>query len=276
MALPPYPSFLIIGFRHNATRWLRFNLDRHPSIYAPPVHPRFFVSDERMAEVGLRGYRAHFTGWTDPLVIGEASWEYTDWVHDPVGTARRIKRVVPDVRLIALVDEPVRRFRSALAHARRVGEVPLDVDVEQVYRFDAAIEPALQMLVGGMPHQSLRPYWDTFGDQLLVEFVDDVRSDPAGVYRRVLRHIGVDDSFVPADIAVPRFGDRGAEPDVDPPSLGARQFLYAWSRDDVGLLAEATGRDLSAWDPGVGPDTPSTEELFARLLELGSSAEVEP
>ena len=275
MALPPYPSFLIIGFRHNATRWLRFNLDRHPSIYAPPVHPRFFVSEERMAEVGLRGYRELFTGWSDPLVVGEASWEYVDWVHDPVGTAKRIHRIIPDVRLIALVDEPVRRFRSALAHARRVGEVPLDVEVEQVYRLDAAIGSALHMLVGGMPYQSLRPFWDTFGDQVLVEFVDDIRLDPAGTYRRVLRHIGVDDSFVPRDLAVPRFGDRGAEPDVDPPSLEAQQFLYAWNRDDVGLLAEATGRDLSERDPGVGPETPSTDELLALLLELGSKAENE-
>ena len=254
MALPPYPSFLIIGFRHNATRWLRFNLDRHPSIYAPPVHPRFFVSDERMAEVGLRGYREIFTGWSDPLVIGEASWEYADWTHDPVRTAHRIRRVLPDVRLVAMVDDPVRNFRSALDHARRIGQAPLDLDLDRFYHLDVEVGLGLRLLVGGMQWQSLRPFHEA-------------------TYRRVLRHIGVDDAFVPPDIAVPRFGDRGA-PEVTPPSLAAQQFLYAWSRDDVDRLAEATGRDLRAWDPGIGPDTPSGDELFALLQHLHSTVEV--
>lgn len=267
MALPPYPTFLIIGFRHNATRWLRFNLDQHPAIFAPPVHPRFFVSDEQMGSIGLRGYRELFDGWRSPQVIGEGSWEYADWSHDPTRTMVRVRKLLPDVRLIALVDDPVRRFETAVGLAQRTGDVPLDVDIERFYRLEEAQEAGLRLLAEGMQWQCLRPYQEAFGDQLLIVFLDDVRADPAGTYRSVLRHIGADDSFVPPDIARPRFGDRG-HPTPTGASLSARQWIYAWNRDDVNLLAAATGRDLTAWDPGVGPDTPTGEQMMEILQQL--------
>ena len=52
LGLPPLPSFVIIGAPGCATRWLRFNLDRHPEIYAPPrfgrAEPAFLFDDERL------------------------------------------------------------------------------------------------------------------------------------------------------------------------------------------------------------------------------------
>ena len=143
----------------------------------------------------------------------------------------------------------------------------MDVDIERFYRLEVAPEQGMRMLGEGMQWQSLRPFRETFGDQLLIVFLDDVQTDPAGTYRQVLRHVGVDDSFVPPDVGVPRFQGRDL-PEVAPPSLGARQFVYAWNRDDVGLLAAETGRDLGAWDPGIGPDTPSGEDLIEIMAQL--------
>ena len=43
----PHPTFVIIGAKRAATRWLRFNLDRHPDICAPPLHLDYFSDPDR-------------------------------------------------------------------------------------------------------------------------------------------------------------------------------------------------------------------------------------
>lgn len=263
--LAPFPTFLIIGFRRNATRWLRFNLNQHPDICAPPIHPAFFTSDERMATIGLRGYRELFADWNGEEHLGEASWEYVDWAHEPAAAAVRIRRLLPDVRLIALVDNPIVRYQSALRQSLRWGEIPPDTQVEDFWRVEVEPAHAIKLIVEGMQWLSLRPYWDRFGDQLLTLFLDDVRADPAAAYRDVLRHIGADDSFVPPDIGDVRYSDRSVV-DIPDPSLSSQQLLYAWNRVDVEGLAFETGRDLSSWDPGVGPDTPTAEQLFQLMM----------
>jgi hypothetical protein len=103
-----FPDFLIIGAERCATRWLRFNLDQHPDIYLPPKDLNFFSDGEAVNRRGsLKAYSAMFDGRMDETILGESSPSYLSWNHVPVDTSQRIKKYLPDVRLIALVREPV-------------------------------------------------------------------------------------------------------------------------------------------------------------------------
>jgi len=268
--LAPSPTFLIIGVARNATRWLRSNLERHPQICAPPINTGFYAFEERMAALGHRWYREQFADWDGEPFLGEASQGYMFWPFKPAEMAERIGRHLPDVKLIVIVGDPVERLLSAMRRQLRWGQLPADVDPEAYYRLDAHRELALVEIGAGMQHASLAPYAKRFGDQLQIVFHDDVRRDPAGVYRSALEHIGADPSFVPADLATPRFCDRRVVT-VAPPLLDTHQFLYAWFRTDVEHLEELTGRDCSAWDPGVNDETPTPRELYAQFL-AGASA----
>ena len=73
--------------------------------------------------LGLDWYRAQFESWAGESILGEATPGYMMWRHHPRRVAERIKEVVPDARLIAILRNPVDRAQSALSFitSSRVG-----------------------------------------------------------------------------------------------------------------------------------------------------------
>lgn len=262
--LAPFPTFLIIGARRNATRWLRFNLDAHPEILAPPHAVDFFTDAERMSRLGLRWYREQFREWDGEPIVGEASWSYLGGPQQAIGVPGRIRKVLPDIRLVAIIANPLDRFHSRIRDMVRRGELPAGLDIDGVTVLLERPDLTQSVVTEGLQGVALRPYVDVFGDQLLIITLDDVRADPVGTYRSVLRHLGADDSFVPDGLDQVRYSNQPAI-ELPEPSLEARQSLYAWYRPDVEILEDLTGRDLSAWDPGTSETTPTTEEILEHL-----------
>src|SRR6187399_277260 len=90
-ALPPLPTFLIIGAQKSATRWLRLNLGLHPDVFAASREIEFFNNGDRFAEMGTDWYREQFTGWAGEAIVGEATPGYMFWRHRPAKVAERIE-----------------------------------------------------------------------------------------------------------------------------------------------------------------------------------------
>ena len=113
------PAFIIIGAQKGGTTSLYNYLIQHPQIAAAQEKEiRFF--DYKYAN-GLDWYRAHFprrrsAGAPRTLISGEASPNY---LYDPRPPAR-IAQLLPDVRLIVLLRNPVdRAFSSYQMNIRR-------------------------------------------------------------------------------------------------------------------------------------------------------------
>jgi uncharacterized protein (TIGR03086 family) len=253
----PLPTFLIIGAQKSGTRWLRINLGKHHEVYAAPTETQFFHSPERF-DLGLDWYRAQFPDWSGESIVGEATPGYMMWRHRPRRVAERIKEVVPDVRLIAILRNPVDRAQSALVHSEQGGRIPPDSNLLEVIRRTPPEHDPLGLVSGGWYAASLRPYRQLFGDQLLVLLHDDIVANPARVYLRALVHIGADLDFVPTDLETVLFSNRrsrrsGSEEAPDEQrelSEEERQQVFAYFRPDVRTLGQMIGRDLSRWDPG--------------------------
>jgi len=269
--LAPAPNFLIAGIGGNATRWLRSNLDRHPDICAPPVDTRFFTDEERLAALGHRWYREQFPDWQGQPLIGECSPSYLKWSNGPGAIANRIRKHLKEVRVVAIVGDPLERYLSGIARAIRWGRLPSD-DPGGLYRFEVEPERCFAEVSASIQGLSVHAFRLRLGDQLLVVFRDDIIADPAHAYRSVLEHIGADPAFVPDGIATVRFDDVAAIR-LERPSLEEHQALYSWWRVDVDKLAEQEGRDLSVWDPGVNPNAPSPEELMAEMMAAAAANE---
>lgn len=249
---PPLPTFLIIGAQKSATRWLRSNLGKHPDIYTPDEEISFFTNRRRVRTLGLAWYRQQFIGWDGEPVLGEATPGYMILRHDPKAMAKRIDRHLPDVRLIALLRNPIDRAESALRHHVRRGRIPKRT------RLVKAVGPRWRrrndvgLVEGGLYAESLRPYMRTFGSRLLVMLHDDVLSDPNLVYERALRHVGAEPTFVPPGLADVVFSNRSnAESDVL--TDAERRQLWPLFRADVRRLQKMIRRDLSIWDPTRAP-----------------------
>lgn len=250
---PPLPTFLVIGAQKSATRWLRLNLGLHPDVFAAATEVEFFNHRERFHDLGVSWYRTQFVGWSGEPIIGEATPGYMFWRHQPEICADRIRQVVPDVRLIAMLRNPIDRAHSAMLHHIARKTLAPDSDLIELVRRTPAERDPLGLISGGWYAESLKPYRQWFGDQLHVVLHDDVGDDARGVYSRALRHIGARPDWAPADLEQVRFsyGDR---PGADANRMGGltveeRHQLYPYFADDISRLAVMLGRDLSIWDP---------------------------
>lgn len=250
--LPPFPNFLIIGVERNATRWLRFNLNEHPDICAPPLQLDFFSDFPLMARKGLRWYREQFEEWNGEPFLGECSPSYLLWLNQPERVAERIQKLMPDVRLLAIVGNPVDRLQSALRHHRRWGRIGEDVTCANFVDLGIERIGELNLFAGYTQCASLESYRALFGDQLAVLFLDDVIADPEQVYRDALAHIGASTDFVGPRLHERLYSDRFAV-ELPEPNAEERELLFEWCRRDVEKLEVFTGRDLSSWRPASAP-----------------------
>lgn len=105
------PDFIVIGAMKCGTTSLHRYLDEHPQVcMSVRKEPDFFL---KRTDRGLDWYKQQFEG--EGTVCGEASPNYTK--HPAFeGVPKRIHQLLPDVRLIYLVRDPVERALSHYVH----------------------------------------------------------------------------------------------------------------------------------------------------------------
>lgn len=151
------PDFIIIGAQKGGTTSLYEYLSQHPDIArALRKEIRFF--DEQYNK-GLAWYRSFFPTFAkchhhlratgQRLQTGEATPEY---LFDPL-VPERMRGVLPGVKLIVMLRDPVSRAYSHYQHVLRRGREPLS--------FDESVKQELQQLRSGHdqrdPHQRYGP-----------------------------------------------------------------------------------------------------------------------
>lgn len=251
----PLPNFLIIGAQKSATRWLRRTLGYHPQIFTASKELSFFNSHR--FKWGLDWYRANFDGWSGEFFVGEATPAYMMWRENPTETAARIDQSLPDVKLMALLRNPVDRAYSAFIHHIGRGRIPADADLLDWVRSVPPEHDKLCLIGGGWYAASLEPYFEKFGNRLRVFLHDEALDNPDQVYSQALEHVGAMPGFVPRELA--RIQDSGKLPDGSLYATGSgarrelthdeRAELYAYFKQDVKRLEELLGRSLSVWRP---------------------------
>jgi hypothetical protein len=121
----PLPSFLIIGGQRCGTGALHHHLKHHPSIDAPRIKEVHYF--DIRSQLPLTWYRAHFANAAKrrvielrqrtPTVSGESSPYY---LFHPCVPAR-VRDVLPQVKLIALLRDPAARALSHYHHEVALG-----------------------------------------------------------------------------------------------------------------------------------------------------------
>ncbi|MBM3671151.1 MAG: sulfotransferase domain-containing protein [Actinobacteria bacterium] len=128
------PDFVIIGAQKAGTTSLYEGLVDHPDVgraFRKEVH---FFDTTRYPSLGW--YRRHFPFEREGRLTGESSPYY---LFHPAVPAR-MKRVVPDVRLIAILRDPVARAISQYHHARHWGfdDRPIDEALDPAHQDELA------------------------------------------------------------------------------------------------------------------------------------------
>ena len=249
------PDFLIIGAARCGTTWLYECLQAHRRLFLPAQkrpEPHFFLKEAEYAR-GIDYYSdRYFRGVSHALVAGEASTSYLYRPH----AAARIARHLPDVKMIALLRNPIDRAFSnymvsvrnnleTLSFSRAIRREPQRLARP---RSPLAREVCPQAYIDrGRYFAQLAVYLRHFRpDRLHLILFDDLVDRPAAVLGDVHRFLGVHDDAegFSANITEPRnAGDyRGAVVDAHD-----RHYILDQLKDDLQSLARLLGRDLSHW-----------------------------
>jgi hypothetical protein len=141
---PPQPDFLIVGAPKAGTTALHAALAQHPDVFVTsPKEPKYWLCDDAPPPAWSGPGDAHsqqewiwrrsdyerlFEPAADHQVRGESTPFYL-WSR---GAHRRIAESLPDVRLIAVVRDPIDRAYSNWMHAWSDGLEPI-ADFEQAF-----------------------------------------------------------------------------------------------------------------------------------------------
>lgn len=209
------PNFLIIGAAKSGTSALYHYIRRHPEIYMSPRKETHFFAFENSnpatsgpgdtipgAITHLDEYKKLFENVRDEKIIGEASPTY---IYLPKA-CNRIKFHIPDVRMVAILRNPVDRAYSAYMHLIRDGR-------ESISDFDQALKKEQERIAanwgpiwhykrGGLYYEQVKRYYESFDkDRLRIFLYEDLDSNPHKVLKDLFNYLGVSDLWMP-DVSV--------------------------------------------------------------------------
>jgi hypothetical protein len=168
------------------TTSLHAYLSLHPEIFmSAEKEPRFFTEEWNWHR-GLEWYEAQFP---EPATIrGESTPDYTKFP-EIRNVPKRIRSVIPDVRLIYLVRDPIDRIVSHYVDAYSFGRVHGTLE-EELANFDCHFVNCSKY------YMQLEQYLDYFDpESILVLVSEELWNDRRTTLQSVFRFLGVDESF---------------------------------------------------------------------------------
>ncbi len=201
------PNFLLIGAPRSGTTTLYESLKQHPQLFLSQIkEPMFFV---------LEGEKDHFPGPKSPeginhledyrllfrdvgreKAVGEASPCYLFSPAAPL----RIKKYIPNAKMIAILRNPVDRAYSHFLFHRLNGEEPLP-DFEEALAAEAERAARGWFFFWcyrsmGFYGQQIERYFSHFDSRQFRFFLfEDLLADPKSLFAEIFRFLGVDEEI---------------------------------------------------------------------------------
>ena len=205
-------DFLVIGAQKCATTTLFEHLRSHPKI-AMPIEKEvpFFSSDECSAQSWRQYADLHFANARPDQLWGKATPQY---MCDPLAAAR-IHRSMPQVKLIAILRDPISRSLShhKMGQRRETEARSYDetfsalLEAEPIHGDAAQLPPHHEQ--GYQSESDFYISWSEYGrilsdflehfpaTQLLVLYTEELQEKPQETLDRLLEFIGLEPGFNP-------------------------------------------------------------------------------
>ena len=191
------PNFLIIGSQKAGTTSLYHILKEHPQIFMSDTKEiNFFFKDEEYA-CGPESYAKHFADSANQLARGEASPGYICHPEAPA----RIHALLPDVKLILTVRDPIKRAISQYWDNRRhLNESHTFAEAVDLYLSDEYHPDEIGYFSRGVYMRYIRRYLEFFPrENMLILPFEEMLTDAESFYKRIFTFLGVDADFESED-----------------------------------------------------------------------------
>ena len=206
------PNFLIIGVAKAGTTSLYKYLEQHPDVYMSSFkEPGFFAFEgqkldfqgpaankriNKWSVTDIDSYRQMFADVENQKAIGEATPLYLYY-----GQSRdRIKKYVPDAKLIVMLRDPVERAFSNYVWVVQPGAETItnfaDALAAEPERIKNNWSPRWHYKAQGFYYQQLKPYFETFDSQQIKVYLhQDFVANPQAILKDIFQFLEIDDSF---------------------------------------------------------------------------------
>lgn len=204
------PNFIIFGVGKAGTSSLHNYLGQHPAIFmSPEKEPNYFLysdlDDEsqlpswhKQSIIDLDAYERLFSTVHNETAIGESSISY--FADEAAG--KRIRGMIPDCKLIAVLRQPVDRAYSAYLMWHRDGFDPAPT-FEEALELDEVKEGS--SLRPPTPYRGLMAYTNKLAayhkifpkEQIKILLYDDLNDSPKTFFQQIFKFLEVDATFEP-------------------------------------------------------------------------------
>jgi hypothetical protein len=181
------PNFLVIGAAKAGTTSLYHYIRSHPQSFMPSKKELNFFCEEFGWRRGVRWYESQFENAGSAAAIGEASPRYTVY---PIygGVPERIAALLPDVRLVYVVREPIQRMQShyvdRVLHGLESKPIEEALVTNPFYMSSSSYALQLAQYAEHFPRE-----------RILVFTSEDLMRNRQEVLSRLFRFLGIDPRF---------------------------------------------------------------------------------
>lgn len=194
-------NFICIGPERSGTTWLYQCLKEHPEIcVSEPKEVNFFNSsqsfwrkdliDKTNYTKGLEWYKQHFNHCSSEKIVGEITPAY---LHSPE-VPERIYNHFPDVKLIAILRNPIERLYSHYMYTKMKGFYELPSLEEVIEKEKGFVEESAYL-------KHIQNYLKYFPrEKILITIYEDIEKNPKVFIREVLKFLGAGDTFMPPSV----------------------------------------------------------------------------
>lgn len=237
------PDFIIIGAQKGGTTWLHHNLAFHPGIFFPDMVGRSDPTEVRYFDQYFYKPLSFYMGLyrkARQMVKGDKSPNYYML---PKERIHFMKQVMPDVRLIFMLRNPVdRAWSQAIMNLVTLSQRPYtEVTPENFYKhFDRTYEKGC--------YTTTLDNWQTIfaQEQILVLFFEELLEMPQELLQKVAGFINVDTRVDWSSFPFNKKVNKG--PSLPLPEA-YRSYLYEMYTDEIAALAERFGAPVRRWLP---------------------------
>jgi len=193
---PARPDVLVIGSQKAGTTTVHRALAAHPGAYMPPAKDLDVFSHDPHYAAGAEIYQRAFAAAPPGALRGETSPAYLVHPRAPA----RIRRALPDVKLVVIVREPIARALSQYWDSRRW------LAVDRPFE-DFAAPPLSTVWRAGAPGYISRGCYAVYLERYLALFppaqicvlqFETLRRDPPAFWGPLLRFLGLPPAALPA------------------------------------------------------------------------------
>lgn len=225
------PDFVGVGAQKSGTSWWYQQVVAHPEVFRPKLGMKelHFFDGRAFRELTPRDIERYHRLFPRPR--GTVTGEWTPGYMAEIWTPFLLKRAAPDVRVLAILRDPVERYRSAATHN---------------LQFPRGDKFHPDPYASGLYHDQLRRLVRVFGrERILVLQFERCRDDPRAELRRTYAFLGIDDGFVPPKVE--RVVNPAWRAKVEIPAPVVHLLRVGYREDARRLARDFPEIDLELW-----------------------------